>query len=63
MTKFVYNNAKHTFIKTSLFEININYNFKKCYEKKIYFKSQTSTALNQIKKLRFVDDAFRETLK
>lgn len=63
MTKFVYNSAKHAFITMSLFEININYNSRKCYEKKFDSKSKTSIALNYAKKLRRVDKTFRDALQ
>ena len=42
----------------SFFEININYNFKKCYEKKFDSKSKISTALS--KKLKRINNALRE---
>ena len=63
MTKFVYNNTTHAFTNIFFFEINIEYNFKKYYEKKSNFKFKTSIVLNQIKELHRVDDIFREILE
>ena len=47
----------------SSFEINIKYNFKKCYEEEYDIKSRVSIVLNQVKKLRRVDEIFRDALK
>ena len=55
MTKFIYNNAKHAFINMSLFETNINYNSRKCYEKKSNSKQKTFVALNYAYELRRVN--------
>ena len=63
MTKFVYNNAKHAFINMLFFETNINYNSRKCYEKKSNSKQKTFVALNYAHELRRVNDVLRETMK
>ena len=63
MTKFVYNNAKHAFINMLFFETNMNYNSRKCYEKKSNSKQKTFVALNYAHELRRVNDVLRETMK
>ena len=63
MTKFTYNNAKHASIDMSSFETNINYNSRKCYEKKSNLKQKTFIALNYAHELRRVNDVVRETIK
>ena len=63
ITKFAYNNASHTFTNVSFFEINIEYNSKKCYEEKSNFKFKASATLNQAKKFQRIDNVFRQILE
>ena len=63
ITKFVYNSVEHVSITMSLFEINIDYNSRKCYKKKSNSKFKAPTILNHAKKLQRVNNTLRDILR